>query len=35
VKLVEDGPISFSGYWKNESATQKKILRDVFEKGDA
>ncbi|KAI8883376.1 acetyl-CoA synthetase-like protein [Backusella circina FSU 941] len=35
VKLVEDAPINFAGYWKNEAATQKKILRDVFEKGDS
>lgn len=25
---------AFQGYWNNESATQKKYLRDVFKKGD-
>ncbi|KAI9042352.1 putative very-long-chain acyl-CoA synthetase family protein (CefD1) [Aspergillus affinis] len=25
---------AFQGYWKNEDATQKKFLRDVFRKGD-
>ncbi|KAJ5758867.1 hypothetical protein N7520_006023 [Penicillium odoratum] len=25
---------AFQGYWKNESATEKKFLRDVFVKGD-
>ncbi|KAG2231292.1 hypothetical protein INT48_006403 [Thamnidium elegans] len=34
VRMVE-GPVTFDGYYKNEKATNKKILRDVFEKGDA
>ncbi len=33
-KIDESGPSDFSGYHDKE-ATEKKILRDVFEKGDA
>jgi long-subunit acyl-CoA synthetase (AMP-forming) len=35
VELDLDGPVAFDGYYKNEGATKKKILTDVFVKGDA
>ncbi|KAI8081974.1 uncharacterized protein B0P05DRAFT_538856 [Gilbertella persicaria] len=34
VRISTDGPIQFDGYYKNKSATDKKILTNVFEKGD-
>ncbi|CEP13847.1 hypothetical protein [Parasitella parasitica] len=34
VRIDADGPISFDGYYKNAGATKKKILSDVFVKGD-
>ncbi|KAI7896403.1 uncharacterized protein EV154DRAFT_492130 [Mucor mucedo] len=34
VHMVE-GPVTFDGYYKNEGDTNKKILKNVFEKGDA
>ncbi|KAI9483146.1 MAG: hypothetical protein EXX96DRAFT_557032 [Benjaminiella poitrasii] len=35
VRIDPDGPVSFDGYYKNQQATKKKILTNVFEKGDA
>ncbi|KAI8366441.1 hypothetical protein EDC96DRAFT_508101 [Choanephora cucurbitarum] len=34
VKIQQDGLVKFDGYYKNKAATEKKIMRDVFEKGD-
>ncbi|GAN03847.1 acyl-CoA synthetase [Mucor ambiguus] len=34
VRIDVDGPISFDGYYKNAGATKKKILSNVFVKGD-
>lgn len=34
VRLIENGPVRFDGYYKNEAATNKKVLKNVFEKGD-
>lgn len=34
VRIDVDGPISFDGYYKNTGATKKKILSNVFVKGD-
>ncbi|KAF7723014.1 hypothetical protein EC973_002430 [Apophysomyces ossiformis] len=35
VLLDKDSPLQFSGYYKNEGATKKKILTNVLQKGDA
>ncbi|KAI8887112.1 acetyl-CoA synthetase-like protein [Backusella circina FSU 941] len=35
IQLVEDSPIKFTGYWKNNDATNKKMLHNVFAKGDS
>lgn len=35
VRMETEGPVMFDGYYKNKGATQKKILQNVFEKGDA
>ncbi|KAG0185460.1 hypothetical protein DFQ28_009287 [Apophysomyces sp. BC1034] len=35
VFMDKESPLQFSGYYKNKSATQKKIMTDVLEKGDA
>ncbi|KAH8162451.1 hypothetical protein CIB48_g5773 [Xylaria polymorpha] len=34
-KLPEDTTVSFQGYYNNAKATDSKIIRDVFKKGDA
>ncbi|KAI8390250.1 hypothetical protein BD560DRAFT_380393 [Blakeslea trispora] len=34
VRVEENGLVKFDGYYKNKSATNKKLLRDVFQKGD-
>jgi fatty-acyl-CoA synthase len=33
--MDEGSHVTFGGYYKNKGATQKKILRNVFKKGDA
>jgi long-subunit acyl-CoA synthetase (AMP-forming) len=33
--METEGPVMFNGYYKNKGATEKKIIVDVFEKGDA
>jgi long-subunit acyl-CoA synthetase (AMP-forming) len=33
--METEGPITFDGYYKNKGATQKKVLSNVFENGDA
>ncbi|KAL0082542.1 hypothetical protein J3Q64DRAFT_1751979 [Phycomyces blakesleeanus] len=35
VMIDEASPVQFSGYYKNNEATTKKVLTDVFVKGDA
>ncbi|CAO3696170.1 hypothetical protein G6F70_006909 [Rhizopus microsporus] len=35
VRMDEGSHVTFGGYYKNKGATQKKILRNVFKKGDA
>ncbi|CAO3683836.1 unnamed protein product [Umbelopsis ramanniana] len=35
VLIKKGGPLEFKGYYKNEQATNKKILTHVFAKGDA
>lgn len=35
VRIDNESALTFDGYYQNEKATQKKILRDVLEKGDA
>ncbi|KAI9247630.1 hypothetical protein BY458DRAFT_560336 [Sporodiniella umbellata] len=35
VRLDEDNPLSFDGYYKNKEATTKKILKNVFKKDDS
>ncbi|KAI7903994.1 uncharacterized protein BX663DRAFT_506016 [Cokeromyces recurvatus] len=34
VRMETDGPLTFDGYYKNQQATKKKTLTNVFEKGD-
>lgn len=33
--METEGPVKFDGYYKNKGATEKKIISNVFEKGDA
>lgn len=35
VRMDPDTPVQFDGYYKNKEATNKKILKDVFVKGDS
>jgi long-subunit acyl-CoA synthetase (AMP-forming) len=35
VRIDNDGPVRFDGYYKNQGATKNKIISDVFVKGDA
>ncbi|KAI8388047.1 uncharacterized protein BYT42DRAFT_611126 [Radiomyces spectabilis] len=35
VRMDQDSALQFDGYYKNKDATKKKILTNVFEKGDA